>query len=138
MKLFVFAFVSCCLLGFVAAMCDDYEVAYAMDKCSARNKQEYELVVPKPGDSSPEAHKFFCCMLELDKRCMSDLLKGKGCENDINLFLEDQKENMKDLFGTSKCHFQCNNKKSAGRTTHLPWTLATVVSMTSIIKLATF
>ncbi|XP_064454619.1 uncharacterized protein LOC135365860 isoform X2 [Ornithodoros turicata] len=122
--------------GFAAAECDvENTFREAVKACSETFSQE-SLPGPPPVRRllSNEDHENYCSGLEHLERCLPEKLEGKGCEAEIRQYFEAAKQKAEERLGTSKCH----NSSIAGRMMHPIWLLATLVSVVSTMKIATF
>ncbi|XP_064460057.1 uncharacterized protein LOC135370277 [Ornithodoros turicata] len=143
MKLILVAFMSCLSLGFVAPECNNETLIDATIGCGKRYLQEQGLTTPRPAtelepeDTGLETHKIVCCALEYNKHCLPEVLKGKGCEAEMSQILLKSEKDIEALFKTLKCKYVCNSN-SAASSIHPIWFVATMVSVTSMVQVATF
>ncbi|XP_064464284.1 uncharacterized protein LOC135375529 [Ornithodoros turicata] len=142
MKLILIAFMSCLSLGFVAPECNNETLMDASIRCGERYFHDEGLTTPRPANElepehiSPEMHKIACCGLEYNKHCLPEVLKGEGCEAELSQILRKTEKDIEALFKTLKCKYVCNSN-SAASSIYPIWFVATMVSVMSMVQVAT-
>ncbi|XP_064482832.1 uncharacterized protein LOC135395663 [Ornithodoros turicata] len=124
----------------VAPKCSKETVIDADTECGKKYRQEHGLTTRKPdgkpddADMSPEMHKQQCCSMEYSTQCVPEVLKRKGCSDEIAAsFVAQRKKLMVVMCGTSMGHCDFYKSKSTGHIIHPMWTLATSIFVMSVV-----
>ncbi|XP_064463154.1 uncharacterized protein LOC135374086 [Ornithodoros turicata] len=112
--------------------CNEKTVTDADTECGTKYKQEHDASTLKPNeDKSNEMRKQQCCSMEYSKHCVPEVLKRKGCSDEIAAsFIAQRKKLMVVMCGTSMGH--CDKSKSTGHIIHPIRTLSTFIFVMSV------
>ncbi|XP_064465432.1 uncharacterized protein LOC135376938, partial [Ornithodoros turicata] len=117
-----------------APKCNEKTVTDADTECGTKYTQEHDASTLKPNeDKSNEMRKQQCCSMEYSKHCVPEVLKRKGCSDEIAAsFIAQRKKLMVVMCGTSMGHCDFYKSKSTGHIIHPIWTSSTLIFVMSV------